>query len=110
MAQNKINGAEIARAVYGTALLNCFPTVLNELDQLSNRTEFDGVDVIDESIQTSDEKFEADVIVYVGLSYGGRNDEITTSDNLPGHIKGRLTEDGQIVIDDLTVDTSSFYE
>lgn len=83
----------------------------NALDALSTHTEFDGVDVAEESLRWDDKKFVADVTVFIGLHYGkGDDDGISTSDSFPGEISGHMDNDGNVVIDELTVDTSTFYE
>lgn len=84
----------------------------DSLAQLSPLTEVDGVDVFAETIDWDGNSFAADCVVYVGLTYGEEDDDdgVSTSDNFPGRVRGHRSEGDAIVIDEISFDTSSFYE
>ena len=82
----------------------------NSLDVLSSSTVPDSIEVYEDDIKISDDKFSGVLNVYVTLEYGKGEDGFTTSDGFPGKFRGHFDETGQAVIDELTVDTSSFYE
>ncbi len=82
----------------------------DDLDALSAGTEIDGVEIVDLGLRDmGNGRFEADFIVYVGLSYGKGADHFTTSDNFPGKAQGAW-EAGGPRIHSAKVDTRSFYE
>lgn len=83
----------------------------NDLDELSSATLFEGIEPSPDGVflVKGTEKFEATATIYVTLQYGGSRDGVTMSDSYPAYVTGHFGRDG-VHIDDVTVDTSSFYE
>ncbi|WP_395944055.1 hypothetical protein [Brevundimonas sp.] len=88
---------------------------MGDLSLLSKATVFDGIDPSPDGIfkvGKSDEKsntFEANATVYVTLQYGGSKDGVAMSDAYPASVAGHFEQD-RVVIDQVTVNTRSFYE
>jgi hypothetical protein len=79
-----------------------------EVRSLSDRTTLDGVEVDPEAIVVRGEGFEADMTVYLALTYDRANkDPIETSDAMIGWLKGHFTGAGEPVIDEVGFDPSS---
>lgn len=83
-----------------------------ELDILSTHTRVEGIDVEpDGVILDSVGNFRGVVNLYVSLQYGANNEEgFTSSDSFLGEFRGHLDSDRHPVIEDVSVDTSDFYE
>lgn len=81
------------------------------LEVLSNRTDVDGIEVFEDLIRIDGTNFNGPMNVYVVLNYlkeGG--EDFAVSEGFPGKFFGRMTEDGSVVIDRISVDTKSFYD
>lgn len=108
MNADESQALKIAEAVENRIMSKGTPA---ELDELSTHTEVDGVDVLADTLNITDGAFDAKLVVYVGLQYGGNADDpITTSDTFPGQVKGHFEQDGSVTIETVSFDTSSFYE
>jgi hypothetical protein len=83
----------------------------SNLDELSNRTTLDGIEVDPAGITISGQDFKGVANVYVVLDYRGRPGEegFTTSDSFLAEFSGRI-ESGEPIIDTFAVDTSPFFE
>jgi hypothetical protein len=87
----------------------------DDLAALSTHTTFDVIEAVPEGVfESGVGRFEAVATVYVGLQYGKDNDEgFSSTEEFPALVKGSLTKrpDGYVAdIDDISVDTSAFYE
>lgn len=81
----------------------------SELDLLSTSTQIDTVETFENEIRFEGDQFQGPLTWYVVLRYGmNTNDPLETSESFPGAFHGRIV-DSQPVIDDMTVDTSSFH-
>ena len=82
-----------------------------DLDALSTHTEFNGLEVNPETVEWLDGKrFKVSVMIHVGPQYGKDAEEgLSTTDGYPGQLVEHLQGD-KVVVDDVSVDTSSFYE
>jgi hypothetical protein len=80
----------------------------NELDALSSHTEVEAVEPLESQIFLEENRFAGNCVVYVQLNYGDRGDSASLSDSYPGKFRGHM-DDGFVMIDDIEVDTSSFY-
>ena len=80
----------------------------NDLDQLATRVEIQDLEVFESEIVVDGDTFIGPVNVYVVLHYGNEDGD-AFPDSYPGSFRGHLS-DGKPVIDDVTVDTSSFYQ
>lgn len=81
----------------------------SDLDLLSTSTLIDTVETFENEIRFDGDKFEGPLTWYVVLRYGMNTDDpLETSENFPGTFHGRVVESDP-VIDDMTVDTSSFH-
>lgn len=81
------------------------------LDVLSSSTVFDGIEPNPDGVflvQGTDQ-FEATATIYVTLRYGGDRDGVTVGDAYPAYVSGHFAG-VDVVIDDVSVDTGSFYE
>ena len=81
----------------------------NDLDVLSSRTIPEDIEVLEDAIDIKDDNFSGVLNVYVLLEYGKGDEGFTSSDGFPGKFKGHFDENDRLVIDEVTVDTSSFY-
>lgn len=109
----KPNTAQLELSALSEAIEDGFArfSAWQDLDVLSKRTELDAVELDERSVRWDGGSFEADLTVYVGLTYGDTDkDGFSTSDSFPGHVRGHLDEYGSLVIDDVKVDTSTFFE
>lgn len=81
-----------------------------DLDSLSTHTYLDGVEIDPDGIIVSENgDFTGVFNVYVTLQYGHDEEEgFSTSDSFLATVRGHFN-DGAPVIDDSSVDTSSFY-
>ncbi|MFK4002544.1 hypothetical protein [Qipengyuania sp. NPDC077563] len=82
------------------------------LYELSSGTIFEGIEVNSEGVfrVTDTDKFEAACTVYVELNYGGSRDGVSISDSYPATVYGTISENKEVAIADILVDTSSFFE
>ncbi len=81
----------------------------NDLDVLSSHTIPEDIEVLEDTIDIKDDNFSGVLNVYVQLKYGKGDEGFTSSDGFPGKFKGHFDENDRLVIDEVTVDTSSFY-
>lgn len=83
----------------------------SDLDQLSSRTGLEAAYSQDIEFKASADKssieFRASLILSVSLSYD--HEEMTSRSSFPGQAEGYINSEG-IFLDDVTVDTRSFYE
>ena len=82
----------------------------SDLDALSTRTIQEDIEILDEVLEIENDHFKGMLNIYVMLEYGKGEDGFVTSDGFPGKFRGHFDEDGKPVIDDVIVDTSSFYD
>lgn len=83
----------------------------SDLDALSTHTYIDGIEIDPEGVILEDNRFHGVMNVYVLLTYGSdKEDGFETSDAFLGQFEGHFNPEGKAVIDNLTVDTSPFYE
>lgn len=83
----------------------------SDLDELSTRTQFDGIEANPEGVFTPDggSTFQAACTIYVALNYGGSRDAVSMADSYPATVHGSINQDGTVEIDQVEVDTSSFF-
>jgi hypothetical protein len=85
-------------------------SVGNAIDDLSTNTVFEGLEISPDTIFSSKgDSFEASGIVYVELNYGGSRDPVSMPDSYPAVVRGKYSN-GKADIEEIDVDTSSFYE
>lgn len=77
----------------------------SDLDVLSSRTVIEAIEVFEDEIRTTGDNFEGPINVHVTLQYP---ENITMSETFPGRFEGRWKSD-KAVIENVSVDTSSFY-
>jgi Predicted pPIWI-associating nuclease len=99
--------ADIIRAVEEIELTK-YPA-WNDLDMLSSHTIIDGITVDPAGVIVTGDKFSGLLNVYVALEYGSGSEAFVTTDSFLGEFAGHLVS-GEPHIDDLTIDTSSFYK
>ncbi|GLS36587.1 hypothetical protein GCM10010869_21770 [Mesorhizobium tianshanense] len=81
----------------------------SDLDLLSTSTQIDTVETFENEIRFEGNQFQGPLTWYVVLRYGMNTDDpLETSESFPGAFHGSLV-DSEPVIDDMTVDTSSFH-
>lgn len=100
----------IAEAVRGIELSET--SAWNDLDILSTHTRVEGINVDpDGVVLDANGNFRGVIDIYVSLQYGSNNEEgFASSDSFLGEFRGHLEAHGKAVIDDVTVNTSDFYE
>jgi hypothetical protein len=83
----------------------------DDLDQLSSHTEFESLEANPDGIfEGPPGHFQAVGSVYVTLNYGDKGDSSSMSDSYPVQFKGTIDPKiNAATVDDVTVDTSSFY-
>ena len=82
-----------------------------ELDILSSQTIFEGIEAVPGGIVVSLlGRFEAAATVYVTLNYGPSKDSVSMSDSYPAIVRGTVADDLNVEIDEISVDTESFYK
>ena len=81
-----------------------------DLNTLSARTILDGVEVDPDGVILDDDQFRGVMNVYVVLRYGSSKDGFETSDSFLGNFKGHFVQGEGPVIDQVSVDTSPFFE
>ena len=83
----------------------------DELDILSSQTIFEGIEAVPGGVVVSAlGRFEAAATVYVTLNYGPSKDSVSMSDSYPAIVRGTIDNDLSVEIDDIAVDTESFYK
>jgi hypothetical protein len=82
-----------------------------DLDELSSHTAFESLEANPDGIfEGPPGQFQAVGNVYVTLNYGGKGDGSSMSDSYPVQFKGTINQKtNTATVDDVTVDTSSFY-
>ncbi|MET4455458.1 hypothetical protein [Bradyrhizobium sp. RT3b] len=82
------------------------------LDELSSQTVLEGLEANPDGIfNTPAGKFEAVGTAYVTLNYGGKRDAASMPDSFPVRIIGSFDRTAnKVTIEDVQVDTSSFFE
>jgi hypothetical protein len=86
--------------------------VWRELVALSSETRVEALEVDPEGVVITGESFEGVMNIYLKLEYAmdsQPNDAFTTSDSVLGKFKGHF-ERGNPKLDEITVETSPFYE
>lgn len=82
----------------------------DSITDLSARTEFDAIEASPDTVfQKPDGGYEASAVVYVTLNYGGKKDGVSMPDSYPAVVEVKIA-DGQVTVERIRVDTSSFYE
>lgn len=81
-----------------------------DLDSLSTHTSVEEIEAVPEGIfEDGENGFAAVATVYVDLNYGDKADGVSSSDSFPVQVQGHFASDGKAIVDDVSVDTSSFY-
>lgn len=107
--------AKLQRIVNAIGALTADDVFVNDaasaFDELSSRTTFEGIEANPDGIFTRDDAttFSAACTIYVALNYGGSRDSVSMSDSFPATVSGHF-ENGHVVVDDVSVDTSSFFD
>lgn len=94
---------QIAEAVRNIELTET--AAWSDLDVLSSRTMIEAIEVFEDEIRAFDDAFEGPINVHVTLQYP---ENITMSETFPGRFEGRWKAN-KPVIENVSVDTSSFY-
>jgi hypothetical protein len=83
----------------------------NNLDILSTHTRIESIEAVPEGIfEVGKSGFTAVATVYVDLEYGDKDSAFSTRDSFPAEVQGHFDPDGKPVVDNVTVDTSSYYQ
>ena len=85
----------------------------DELQALSSNTQIDGIYPFAESAVFEHGRFKVPATIGVTLNYGGKSDAVSMTDSFPAEIEIeilRLEKTVEVVVRDITVDTSSFYK
>jgi hypothetical protein len=83
----------------------------NELDILSSATLYEGLEAVPGGmVFHQDGGFEAAATVYVTLQFGPSRDRETMSDAYPAIVKGQIDNELSVEIENIDVDTESFYQ
>ncbi len=101
--------AKIAEAVRHKVLVERRYTGKKDLDDLSSRTEVDDVDVYEKQISFDGRNFSGLCELSVTMNFDDDEDLDWRTEVFPGHFSGRL-EEGRVIVDDVEVDTATFYE
>lgn len=80
-----------------------------DVAELSQRTEFNEIEVYGEASVTENGKTFAPATVYVDLVYEPGPDEVSFSESFPARIYFK-SKDNEVTITDLSIDTSTFSE
>jgi hypothetical protein len=80
------------------------------LDELSSRTEFEGIQVFPDDAIFDAGIFVAPATVYVKLNYGGEPDALDFSEAFPASVVFDVKPQNGIEISKVDVDTSSFFD
>jgi len=82
-----------------------------KLSELSDHTVLDGIEVDPAGIAIVENRFEGLMNVYVGLEYDKDSGEaLVTSDAFTGRFKGHFSKAGKPEIEEVTIDTTPFYQ
>ena len=81
-----------------------------ELAELSSNTQLEDIEVFEDEIIEEGGRRVVPVNVYVTLNYRDSEGDETFHDAFPGSVVVEVDEDGHLVIRDMSVDTSSFFE
>jgi len=82
----------------------------DDLDMLPVRTVVESVEASPERIfEAGEDGFAAVATVYISLASGESTDDHFIPDSFPAYVEGHF-ENGDAVIDNLSIDTSSFYD
>lgn len=83
----------------------------DDLDALSANTVVDHIDLMRDGIFKEGNSFTGICTFYVDLNYGQGEDAVTLPEAFPGKVHGHIDDDDEaVIIDDMTVDTTSFYQ
>lgn len=81
-----------------------------KLDQLSPDTVVDHIDLMHDGIFKEGSQFAGICTFYVELNAGQGDEAISLPEAFPGKVEGHIDANDNVVIDEMTVDTSSFFE
>ena len=81
----------------------------SRLKELSSRTEVEDVEVFEDEIATDDDTIKVPANIYVSLNYEDSVGDESFHDAFPGTFIVSI-RNGEPVISDITVDTSSFFD
>jgi Predicted pPIWI-associating nuclease len=85
----------------------------DELQALSSNTQIDGIYPFAESAVFQHGRFKIPATIGVTLNYGGKADAVSMTDSFPAEIEIEILRPEktvEVVIRDISVDTSSFYK
>jgi hypothetical protein len=99
-------GEALRDAARGISEIRDF-TAQKELDALSSKTSFTGIDVYEDAIFRDKNGYSAPVTIYVELNYAEKAGKSVIGDSFPGRVTFYI-EDKKVKILDITADTSSF--
>jgi hypothetical protein len=106
-------GKDVPNKLIDAAAKYDFPSTpeWSDLDQLSSNTQFEGLSVSPEGAVFDNGTFIAPGTVHVRLIYGKKDDLVEFSDSYPVRLFFRVldVESGEVKIDRIEADTSSFY-
>jgi hypothetical protein len=80
-----------------------------KLDALSSQTLVDEIEVFEDEIYRDGTVLKGICNFYVVLNYGQGDEAISSPESFPGTFEAKLDDNGDPVILDIDVDTSSFY-
>lgn len=81
------------------------------LDELSSRTEFEGLQVFAEDAIFDGKEFLAPATVYVKLNYDSSSDEpVAFSESFPASVVFQVNAAGEVLVKKVNVDTTSFFD
>jgi hypothetical protein len=82
-----------------------------DLTDLSYQTTFDSIESSPEAVFADEAgRFDAAATIYVNLSYGTGADSEDYSDSYPATVSGSIDVNGNVQINSVSADVSSFYE
>ncbi|WP_114857438.1 hypothetical protein [Azospirillum brasilense] len=79
------------------------------LEELSSYTEIEDVEVFEDEIAVENDELKVPANIYVSLNYRDKDGDESFHDAFPGAFTVSI-KDGEAVISDMTVDTSSFFD
>jgi hypothetical protein len=83
----------------------------SDLTALSSNTHVREIQAIPEGIfQRGEQSFTAVATVYVDLNNNEGKDDFSTTDSFPAEVEGHFESRNRAVVDEVSVDTTSFYE
>ena len=80
-----------------------------ELQSLSKGVQLDDKEIDPEGIVLMDNRFKGAMNLYVLLPFGTGSAKVETTESFAGRFEGHFLDGGAAQIDDLTVNTSSFF-